>query len=330
MSVEIKKLPKSEIEVTGEMPADEFSKFWPKAIAKLSEGVSIPGFRTGKIPEKILIEKVGEGAVLQEAAELALSEIYPKILQDEKIEAVGYPRVNVTKIARGEVLGFKFQTAVLPKIKLPENYQEIAKAALSHKEEIEVEEKEINASLEYLRKAKNRGKEEDLPELDDEFAKTVGDFKTLKELKGVVEKNLHQEKEIKQKEKIRLDSLEAILKKSEVEVPDILIEGEKDKMLHEMKSSISGMGLTWEDYLKHIKKEEKDILDGWADDALRRVKYGLLLHQLAEQLVVEVTPKEVEEEIEKIKLNDDVDRQRIKDYVYGILRNKKLFELLEK
>ncbi|MFH1979015.1 MAG: trigger factor family protein, partial [Patescibacteria group bacterium] len=142
MELEIKQLPKSEVEIIGEISAERFSKFWPKAIKNLSEGVSMHGFRKGNIPEKVLVDKVGESAVLEKAAEMALQDVYSEILMKKKIEAIGTPKATVTKIAKNNPLGFKFQTAVLPTIQLPEDYRELAARIINPPaggEEIKVE-----------------------------------------------------------------------------------------------------------------------------------------------------------------------------------------------
>jgi len=294
--LEIKQLPKSEIEISGEMPAEEFAKFWQKAISELSKKLSIPGFRPGKVPEKILIEKMGDAAVLDKAAELALQNFYPRVVQEKKLEVIGFPRATITKIAKNAPFGYKFVTAILPEIKLPEDYKKTAGKIAKTEEKITVDEKEVDEAVEYLKK---KGKE-------------IND-----ELKNIIGKNIRTEKEFKNREKKRLEMLDAILKDINLEIPDILIEGEKNKMLYELKSSLLNMGLKWEDYLGHIKKKEEDILAGWNDESLRRVKYGLLLRRLAGEVKVEVSEKEI------------IDSGYPKDYAYGIIRNDKVFQFLE-
>jgi len=332
MPLEIRQLPKSEIEITGEMPGEEFAKFWPKAVEELAKHVSIPGFRPGKVPEKLLVEKIGEGAVLEKAGELALQNIYSKIITEKKLEVLGPPKATITKISKGGMLGYKFQSALMPQIELPEDYLQIAKAVAGKKEEITVEEKEVDEAVDYLRKARAKNENKEQVELNDEFAKAVGNFTTLEELKNTIRKNIGQEKEFKNKEKKRLEMLDAILKKSKVEIPDILVESEKHKMLHELQSNILSMGLKWEDYLVHIKKTQDELLAGWTDDALRRASYGLLLRQLGQSLQIKVEDSEIEEKIKEfgIKDGDNVDRERVKDYAYGIIRNEKVFNILEK
>ncbi len=346
MSLEIKQLPKSEIEITGEIPASDFSLFWQKAIKELSKGVSLPGFRPGKIPEKVLIEKIGEGSVLEKSAEMALQEEYPKILKEKKIEAVGFPKTSITKIAKGEALGFKFQTAVLPEMKLPEDYKEISSKVAKKKEEVKVEDKEVDASIEYLRKMKAKqnssedSEEAVLPELNDEFAKSFGgEFNTMDDLKKSIKENMILEKEGKLKEKKRLEILDAILKKTELELPDVLIEGEKNKMLQELKANITSMGMKWEDYLTQVKKTEKELLEGWGEDAVRRVKYGLILRYFGKELDIKITGEEISQKAKEMGFDVEdegslkargIDKQRIMDYAEGIIRNEKVFTYLEK
>ena len=313
----------------------------------MSEGVSMHGFRKGNIPEKVLVDKVGESAVLEKAAEMALQDVYSEILMKKKIEAIGTPKATVTKIAKNNPLGFKFQTAVLPTIQLPEDYRELAARIINPPaggEEIKVEDKEIDDSIEYLRKmrakhpvqspegivaGKDSGGEAELPELNDDFAKSVGAFKNISELKDTIKKNLKTEKEFQDKEKRHLGALDAILKNAKMEIPEVLIDGERNKMLLEMKSNIENMGLKWEEYLKHLKKEEEDLVKGWTEDASRRVKYGLLLRHLGKELKIEVSDMEIHDEINKMSQGQGIDQEGLKEYVYGIIRNDKIFKFFE-
>ncbi len=330
MPLEIKKLAKSEVEITGEVPADVFDKCWQKAIKKFSAEVTIPGFRPGNAPEKILIEKISEGVILERAAEIAIQEAYPEIVKEHKLDVIGQPRASITKIAKSSVLGFKIHVSILPEIKLAENLKDIAGRVMKIKEEAIVEEKEIDEALEQLRKMRTK-EGVLLPELNDEFAKNVGKFNGLLDLRGAIRENLRYEKETRLKEKKRLEILEEIIKESQMEIPDILVEAEKAKMLDEFKASITGFGLKWEDYLAHLKKKEEEILEGWAGDALKRVKYGLTLRQLADDLKINAEDKEIEEKIVSFHIHGDekIDQERLKDYTYGIIRNDKVFQFLE-
>lgn len=134
MQIEIKKLPDSEIEITGEIEAGDFESCRQTAMENISKEIKMDGFRPGKIPEKILIEKIGENSILEETAETALRKFYPKILAENKIHAIGRPEIIITKIARNNPLGFKIKTAIMPEIELAD-YKKIAKEAMADKNE---------------------------------------------------------------------------------------------------------------------------------------------------------------------------------------------------
>jgi len=336
-TVAIKKLPKSQIELEGEIPAADFDRAVLRSLREWNEKAEIPGFRSGKIPENILVEKIGMSAILERAAELALGDAYPKILDEQKIDAVGQPAVTITKMARGNALGFKAITAVVPDVALPDDYKTIAQnAAAKNTEPVSVEEKDIEDALDYLRSA-NTPKEtpDKKPGLDDAFAQKVGQA-TLADLKNLLAQNIRTDKERKAADKKRMASLDAVASATIIEIPDALIDGERKKMTEELKHSISDMGLPWDDYLKHIKKTESDLVSEWKPEAERRVRYGLVIRAIAEREHIEPSEADVGAHVEKMLARypeperAQIDKARLAVYAYGILRNEKVFELLEK
>src|SRR3989344_5440243 len=287
----LKELDGSRVEITVEIPSSDFDKHRAGAIRRLGEAVHIDGFRKGHIPESILLSKVGEGTILQETAEMAIAEFYLKTLQEEKVEAIGKPSITITKMARGNPLGIKIVTAVLPKVLLPD-YGALASKINAKKIEVaDVADKEVDDTLGEIQKNFTRagksekteppGKEEKVPELTDEFAQKLGDFKTVADLKKKVRENLGKEKEMKVREKRRLEIIESILKEVSITIPDILIESEIEKMLAQFKESITSMGLTMEGYFSHIKKTEEDMKKEWKGEAEKRVKTQLVLAEIA-------------------------------------------------
>lgn len=348
MQIEIKKLTNSEIEIIGEVPADDFEAGRETALRELSDGVKVDGFRPGNIPEKILIDKIGESALLERMAEIALRKTYSKIIEERKIQAIGRPDITITKIAKGNPLGFKIKTATVPEVELPD-YEEISKKINEKKEEdITVEDKEIEQTVEYLRKSrspaggqeadgKDKGETaaENLPELTDEFVKTLGKFENVADFKKKIRENILADKKTKAREKKRMEILEKIIELSKMEVPKILVEAEKNKILQETKANIAQMGLKWENYLGHFKKTEEEIVRGWEKDALKRVQISLVLDKIAEAENIEIGEKELSEETEKMvefykNSGQDIDKNRVGAYIYGILRNEKVFRKLEK
>ena len=126
MQVKIKKLPKSEIEIEGELENELFENYFAKALKTLGENLKLDGFRKGKIPENVLLSNIPEISILEKMAEMALSEHYPKIIEGEKIDAIGRPEISITKVGVGSPLEFKVKTALLPEVKLAD-YKKIAK-----------------------------------------------------------------------------------------------------------------------------------------------------------------------------------------------------------
>ena len=88
--------------------------------------------------------------------------------------------------------------------------------------------------------------------------------------------------------------------------------------------------MKWQDYLSRIKKSEEDLNKELENDALRRVKYALVLRELAEKEDIQVTAEELNKEMDEIlKRVPNLDRDYLTGYTYGIIRNEKVFRFLE-
>lgn len=132
----------SQVVIEGEIPFAELEKERSKAIASLGKNVELDGFRKGHVPEKVLAEKIGEINILTEMAERALARVYPAVLEEHKIEAVGHPQIEITKIAPDNPLGFKATAPVLPEITLPD-YKALAATVNKAKASSEVTDEEV-------------------------------------------------------------------------------------------------------------------------------------------------------------------------------------------
>src|SRR3989344_2546575 len=125
--INVKKVSETEIEIEGEIEATHFATHRKGALANLGRNAELPGFRKGMVPEEILAERLGHEPILEEMAELALSEAYPKIIEENKIDAIDRPHIQITKLAMDNPLTFKIRQTVLPDIKLPD-YKKLAAA----------------------------------------------------------------------------------------------------------------------------------------------------------------------------------------------------------
>ena len=338
--MEVKKLEKSQIEMSGEMSAEVFGSFWQKAIAKLSQTVKIDGFRPGRVPEDILIKKIGEGAVLDEAAELALQDAYPKIIFDKKIAAIGRPMITITKIARGNPLGWKVVTAVIPEIKLPD-YKKIAKKVFDEalKDEIVVTDKELDDLINEVRRERaDKDKpaelpamsEVELPPFDNEFVKSLGQFESVADFRTKMRENLKLEKEASRKSALRFKTIESIDKESRMELPEILVENELKRGMREMQARVEEQGLNFEEYLKGIKKSLEDIKKESRGQAEQSVRYNLVLKEIAKRENISIPSEEVTKEAERlVKMYNGANLEAARMYVEDILINSKVLQFLE-
>ncbi len=303
MISEIKKLSDSEVEIFIEVPKEDFEKYYKQAFEEISKDISMPGFRTGKVPPEMLKENIDNEAVLKKAAEYATQESYFPVLREKKVEAIGRPEIVITKIAKGDSFCFKVKTAVLPEIILPD-YKKIAQEIRNKidKEALMLTESEFGA-----------------PTSPTEASESVGE----------------ENRKIQQKKRMKI--LETIGDATAIDIPEIMIKTEKEKMLGELKSSVENMGMKWEDYLSQIKKTEDDLRKEWQKDADRRIRYGLILRELADKESIEVGMEEVDAYVTNIlkqlsaaeKNTSDIDISYFKSYAYGILRNDKVFIFLE-
>ncbi len=178
----------------------------------------------------------------------------------------------------------------------------------------------------------------ELPEVNDEWAKTVG-VNDLKDLNEKIKNNLEQEKQFQEEQRVEIKLLSTITKQTEFSaIPEVLIHNETHRMLHEFEDGITRQGVNFDDYLKNIKKERKDLEHEFEDKALERVKISLVIRAIAEKEKFEVTEEEFKKEIDRILANvqdnpeaqENVKSDGYQEYLKTIIRNRKIVEMLKK
>ena len=175
----------------------------------------------------------------------------------------------------------------------------------------------------------------DHPELDDAFASSLGQ-KDMATLKDLLKKNLEGEKALEEKGRQEREILEKLAKESHFDdIPDLLLNEEINKMIHELERGATEQGMQFDEYLKSIKKTIAELKMEFAAPALTRIKVALILRELAKTENIEVTDAEVEESLDKIaeRYEDKEARDRIYDpeyrgYVEYTLKNRKAIEKL--
>lgn len=183
----------------------------------------------------------------------------------------------------------------------------------------------------------NLVQERELPAADDDFAKNIGQFMSLEDLRESIMDGLLSENEDKEKDRWRLEAVKEIAKQMEAEIPDVLIEGESNKMMQEFKESLQNFGLDFAVYLAQLKKSEDELKKDWRDKAEDRVKAALALREIAKKEEIEPTAEEIEAEMNNVlkrypsveETKKQVDIDYLRDYTGGMLKNEKVFQLLE-
>ena len=119
MQSAVETLSPTRVKLTVEVPFDELKPSLDAAYKNLAGQVKIPGFRQGKVPPRILDQRVGRGAVLAEAVEDAIPRFYSEAVRTNEVTVLGQPEVDVTQFADGDPLIFTAEVDVAPTIELP-------------------------------------------------------------------------------------------------------------------------------------------------------------------------------------------------------------------
>jgi trigger factor len=139
------------------------------------------------------------------------------------------------------------------------------------------------------------------PKLDDDFAKKVGPFKTLKDLRDDIKKQLTTERQQASDRDYQNQLLEKITEKSQVAVPEVLVDEQLESAEREERQNLMYRGQTWEEHLKEEGVTEEEHRKRNRPNAEMRVKAGLVLSQISDQEKIAVTPEELDQRILLLK-----------------------------
>jgi len=300
MDIKLENVSKKEVEFKVELDKEAFKEYIGKAAEQIGENMEIEGFRKGKAPQHVVMEKAGKQTVLNQAAQLAVRETYMAAMnkleeqevegQDKEIQIVSQPDIDIVKMAFDNPFIYKVKAARMPEVELPD-YKKIASGV--KKEEVEVTEEEI--------------------------------------------KNIKQRKQEKANEERKQEILDKVTEKTEVEIPEELLEREERVMFENTKRNIKqNLGIGFEDYLEKIDKTEEEFKKDLRPEAEKRITNFLVLKQIAQDEDIKVSEDEVMEAIKKSqktgqegKLPEGQALERAKSYHKELVRNQKVFDLLQ-
>ena len=177
-------------------------------------------------------------------------------------------------------------------------------------------------------------KKKELPQLDDEFAKDVSEFDTLKELKDSIKERLVKENEQKAKYEKEDAVMKVITEGMKVDIPAGMVEVEVDNMVKDMEQRMSYQGLKLEQYLKMLNKTEAEFRKDYEPQAIEAIKSRLALEAIIKAEKIEATEKDVKEKLEEMAKNygktaEELEKNdNVKEYIKQGIENEKAIEFL--
>ena len=158
-------------------------------------------------------------------------------------------------------------------------------------------------------------KVKELPELNDEFAQDVSEFDTLDEYKADVRKHLEVEKENEAKRTKEDEAITKIIEKSEMEIPEAMIETQCENMVNDFAQRIAQSGLTMEQYMQFSGMTLDKLKEQVRPEAEMRIKSSLVLEQIAKDENIEISDEEVDAEIERMAAQYGMEADKLKEYM---------------
>ena len=394
----VEKLEKSRVAVTVEVGAEEFEAAVAKAYAKARGKLSIPGFRPGKAPRKMIEKLYGAGVFYSDAVDIALPEAYTQAIGQSGLDVVGYPEIEIVDDKIDENgFTFKATVAVYPEVKLGEY-----KGLTAEKEEIKVSADDVKERLNEMaernarlvsvdRKAKkgdiavidfegfkdgvpfeggkgenfslelgsgsfvpgfeeqvigmkageekdiditfpenyhedlagkavvfkvkvHEVKEKEVPAMDDEFAKDVSEFDTLKDLKADLKKKITEERQKDADRVFEENLMNQVAENITADIPDVMVENQAHQYLENFKAQISRQ-FPYEEYKKMTGMDDAKLLEEAKEPALRQVKMDLATAAIIKAENIEASDEEVEAEFAKMAEQFGMDVEMVKKYL---------------
>ena len=352
------------VRVRGEVPAEEVEGAYRLLLSEYKKRVRVPGFRPGRVPERVLEARLGREALLSEVREQLIERHLPEVLEALELTPVAVRRVE-GELELGKPFVFEAEIENYPEVALPdwrgfaleveepEVGEEAVEAALMdlRRRYAEVEPKEgpaeagdlvivvteegseipveLERAYDEVKAAllgKRAGDEAELPlfseegeptgktakvtvkevkavrlpELDDEFAKTLG-YETLDEARERIREELLRRARA-EAEKARKEALlNKLAEGLKADLPPSLLEAEERVIWGEIAEDLAKKGVPLEDYLKSLEPEKfEELKSEVKKGAERRVRRGLALEKLAEELGTELSEEEWKAHLEEL------------------------------
>ena len=160
----------------------------------------------------------------------------------------------------------------------------------------------------------NEVKEVKIPELDKEFFEDLGmeGIDTKEALEKQVKENIKASKEREIENKYIDDLLDKIIKDTEIDVPDTMINDETDRMIQQFSEQIGMQGITIEQFYQFTNSDESKLKEQYHDEAIKRIKYRLVLDEIIKQEKINIKDKDVDKKLEEIAKKYNMTKDEVK------------------
>mgnify|MGYP001569389580 FL=1 len=330
MKYNLKRNKPYELVLTIDLDKTDLDLYLEEARKRLANELKLDGFRQGKVPAEIAKDKLDQNQVLETAFNLAFRQSFADVLSKEKLEVIETGDFKV-KDNSSEKLVYSVSLIVFPECKL-KDYKNIKVA----KKETGVSEGEVEAVLESIRKS--RAASGAVPELNDEFAKSLGRFDNVAELKANVSEGLKEEKNMKESQRVQAAVLDKIAEGTRIDPPPVLVIRQLDQMILDLDSDLHRQGMELNLFLAKIKKTEVELREEWKKKAELLVRKALILKEIARLEKIEVGEEEVKGRVNDFLGNfpnlaeaeKKIDLVKLADQIRQILLNQKVLVFLER
>ncbi|MCQ2545803.1 MAG: trigger factor [Clostridia bacterium] len=141
-------------------------------------------------------------------------------------------------------------------------------------------------------------KEQELPEIDDDFAKDVSEFDTLDELKASKKEELAKAAEVRAENQMKNSVIEKVFEANDIDVPDAMVEQEIDSMINEFDQQLRAQGMDLQTYMQYLGQEADKFREQLREEAFKKTKTRMIVSKIADQEDFEVSEEEIKEQLE--------------------------------
>lgn len=158
-------------------------------------------------------------------------------------------------------------------------------------------------------------KEQELPQIDDDFVKDISEFDTLDELREDTRQKLEKSKAESAENRMKNAVIEAVFNANDIDVPAPLVEQEIDNQMSQFDQQLRAQGMDLTTYMKYLGKEPEEFREDIREEARKKVKTQMIVSAVAEQENFEVTEEEVSEELEKMAQQYGMEKDKLAEMI---------------